>query len=140
MIQENVPTDDHVNGRLTYGQNVNTPTDDHITGSLEFSNTRSTPTDDSRRDGESVPYVGRADSPDQDYRKTGSGVGYKNLNTEPQGQVLTGQLQSYVPRGTTNGPGLGELYSEIETPTNDVPLFAEVAKKIIIDSDSLSVN
>ena len=140
MIQENVPTDDHVNGRLTYGQNVNTPTDDHITGSLEFSNTRSTPTDDSRRDGESVPYVGRADSPDQDYRKTGSGVGYKNLNTEPQGQVLTGQLQSYVPRGTTNGPGLGELYSEIETSTNDVPLFAEVAKKIIIDSDSLSVN
>ena len=140
VIQENVPYNDHVNDRLSYDRNVNTPTDDHITGGPDAPNTKSTSTHDSRRGEEQVLYTERADNPDKDYRNPDSAVGYKNINTEPQGRISTGEIQSYVPRETTNGAGIGELYSEIETPTNDVPLFAEVAKKIIINSDSLSVN
>jgi len=122
VIQENLPTNDHVNGRLEYNRNVNIPTDD------------------SGRDGEIAQYKSLTDPSNSDSRNHGPGTGYKNIDIEPQGQISNGSLESYVPRGTTDGAGLGELYSEVETSENDVPLFAEVAKKIIIDSDSLSVN
>lgn len=138
IVRVDIPTDDHVNGKVSYGHNnIIIPTDDHVGDDVDVPHNKVTPTDDVRNQGESTPYIERLDS-EQDSVTSSSNINYKDIRIQPQGIVSSSELQSFVPRETTNGPDISKLYTEVDAPENDFPIFANVAHKILGSAASSS--